>query len=68
MAREISLFNTYHQKENRVTNYIGLMLKLLYEEDAIAFRKALNILLNDSWVEVGPCSANRPISQAQFQT
>lgn len=54
MAREISLFNTYHQKENRVTNYIGLMLKLLYEEDAIAFRKALNILLNDSWVEVGP--------------
>jgi hypothetical protein len=33
MARAVSLFSGYSQKENRVTNYTLLVLKMLYEEN-----------------------------------
>ena len=32
MSQDIDLFNNYNQKENRVTNYSLLILKLLYKE------------------------------------
>jgi hypothetical protein len=33
MGRPISIFSGYSQKENRVTNYCLLVLKMLYEEN-----------------------------------
>lgn len=33
MSRQVSLFSGYSQKENRVTNYCLLVLKMLYEEN-----------------------------------
>ena len=33
MSKPISLFSGYSQKENRITNYVLLMLRLLYEEN-----------------------------------
>ena len=33
MGRTISIFSGYSQKENRVTNYCLLVLKMLYEEN-----------------------------------
>ena len=46
MAR-LSLFNDYNQKENRTTNYCGLMLKLLYEESPLRFENLLNNLVEE---------------------
>lgn len=33
MSKPVSLFSGYSQKENRITNYVLLMLRLLYEEN-----------------------------------
>lgn len=33
MSRQVSLFSGYSQRENRVTNYCLLVLKMLYEEN-----------------------------------
>lgn len=54
MSREISLFADFKQGENRVTNYCGLMLKLLYQESAVAFEAAINNLLGDHAISVNP--------------
>lgn len=48
MGKNISLFTDFSQGENRITNYCGLMLKLLYQESPIAFEVAINALLEDS--------------------
>lgn len=37
MGRSISLFTNYSQSENRITNYCGLMMKLIYEESPRRF-------------------------------
>jgi len=54
MGREISLFADYHQKENSVTNYCGLLLKLLYQEDPIVFEEVLTSLVGVTDIKVGP--------------
>jgi hypothetical protein len=55
MSREISLFADYHQRENSVTNYCGLMMKLIYEESPKRFEELLATLIqSDTDVPVGP--------------
>ncbi|MFA0964061.1 hypothetical protein AB9P05_19795 [Roseivirga sp. BDSF3-8] len=55
MSREISLFANYHQKENTVTNYCGLMMKLIYEESSTSFQELLVTLSkSEGSIEVGP--------------
>ncbi|GAB4045773.1 hypothetical protein [Spirosoma litoris] len=44
MSRIISVFNDYSQLENRVTNYCGLIMKLVYEESPRRFRDLLDKL------------------------
>lgn len=55
MSREISLFADYHQRENSVTNYCGLMMKLIYEETPKRFEELLATLIqSDIDIPVGP--------------
>jgi hypothetical protein len=55
VEREISLFSNYHSKENNVTNYCGLILKLLYEENPNSFEEVLASLVeSDIGLTVGP--------------
>lgn len=55
MGREISLFADYHSQENSLTNYCGLILKLLYEENPKSFEEILATLLTDEVnISVGP--------------
>jgi hypothetical protein len=55
MSREISLFADYHQRENSVTNYCGLMMKLIYEESPKRFEELLATLIqSDTDIPVGP--------------
>lgn len=43
MGRRISLFADYHGKENSVTNFCGLMLKLVYQESPLLFSQLLDL-------------------------
>lgn len=54
MGREISLFADFSQKENRITNYCGLVLKTLYEENPNSFEAVINKLLEEKSIEVNP--------------
>lgn len=55
MSREISLFADYQQRENAVTNYCGLMMKLIYEESPRKFEELLTTLVPDTTgLIVGP--------------
>ena len=47
MAKNISLFSGYDQKENRTTNYCLLMLKMIYEESPKLFSEVLSTLLGE---------------------
>jgi len=52
---KISLFTEYHQAENTLTNYCGLILKLLYEENPKSFESVITNLINsDKGFEVLP--------------
>lgn len=44
MSRKISFFTDYHKNEDSITNYCGLMLKILYQESPRKFEQVLNIL------------------------
>lgn len=48
MSREISLFSDFHQGENRVTNYCGLMLKIVYQEKPEAFQEVISTLIAET--------------------
>ena len=48
MGRDISLFSDFHQGENRITNYCGLILKMIYQESPVAFQETIVNLLGDS--------------------
>lgn len=55
MGRNISIFTDYHQKENSLTNYCGLLLKLLYEESPKQFQELITTLVKtDKNIVVGP--------------
>jgi hypothetical protein len=55
MGREVSLFSDYHNKENSLTNYCGLILKLLYREHPESFGEAITSLVDDEIdVTIGP--------------
>jgi len=55
MGREISLFADYHQKENSLTNFCGLLMKLLYEDSPRKFEELLaTFLKTDTNIIVGP--------------
>lgn len=43
---EISLFNKYHGEENTITNYCGLMLKILYQSSPANFEKCITGLID----------------------
>lgn len=45
MSRQISYFADYHSGENSVTNYCGLMLKMVYDDSPIKFENLINDLL-----------------------
>lgn len=47
MGREISLFSDFHQGENRITNYCGLVMKMIYQESPSAFQEVIVSLLGD---------------------
>lgn len=46
MSRDISLFADYHQKENSLTNYCGLMMRQLYEESPKRFQEFLTTVID----------------------
>ena len=55
MSRDISLFAGYHSGENTVTNYCGLMLKMIYEENPKNFEIVLDKLIpDDERILIGP--------------
>lgn len=47
MAKNISLFSGYDQKENRTTNYCLLILKMIYEESPKLFSEVMSTLLEE---------------------
>ena len=56
MGKQISYFTNYHGKENIVTNYCGVMLKMIYDESPKAFEKIINAIVADceNYIDVGP--------------
>ncbi len=55
MGREVSIFADYHQKENSLTNYCGLLMKLIYQESPGKFEELLAALVSsEAGVKVGP--------------
>ena len=55
MSREISVFADYHQKENSLTNYCGLLMKLLYEDSPKSFEELITAIIEtDINIFVGP--------------
>lgn len=55
MGRELSLFADYSSKENRITNYCGLILKILYGENPDAFEEVINKLIKvNKSIKVSP--------------
>jgi hypothetical protein len=59
MTRPISIFSNYSKRENRVTNYCLLLLKMLYEENPNFLGEVLTNLLGD------PVSGKIGVSFAQ---
>ena len=51
MGKEISLFTNFTKKENRITNYCGLVLRVLYKESPDAFEDAIVRLTSNSSVD-----------------
>ena len=47
MSKPITLFSGYSQKENRITNYCLLILKMLYEENPKYLSEALGQLAGE---------------------
>ena len=56
MGQQISYFTSYHGKENIVTNYCGVMLKMIYDESPKAFERIINEIIggNENPIYVGP--------------
>ena len=55
MSRPISFFSNYKSGENRVTNYCGLMLKILYQESPLLFDEVISNLASDNGLlQIGP--------------
>ena len=54
MGREISLFADFSENENHITNYCGLMFKMIYEESPNAFEAVINNLLEERTITVSP--------------
>jgi len=55
MGRQISIFADYHKEENSLTNYCGLLMKLLYEDNPKSFEELLATLMGDEMnLIVGP--------------
>lgn len=48
MGRPISYFANYHSEENIVTNYCGLMLKMIYDDSPSAFENIITSIIADS--------------------
>jgi hypothetical protein len=51
MSRSISLFSSYSQRENHVTNYCLLMLKMLYEENPKYLGEVLTALIGEDMAD-----------------
>jgi hypothetical protein len=55
MSREISLFTDYHQGENIISNYCGLMMKLIYEESPKNFEDFITTIIGSKeGLSIGP--------------
>jgi hypothetical protein len=60
MARDLSIFADYHSKENSLTNYCGLLMKLIYRESPVRFEELLTSLITtDIDIIVGPTFAQQ---------
>jgi hypothetical protein len=49
MGRPITLFVDYKAKENLVTNYCGLILKILYEENPKSFQEVISTFISSDF-------------------
>lgn len=63
MSKPISLFSGYSQKENRVTNYVLLILRILYEESPNYLSEVLNELLPDDVSNIVGVSFNQQVKK-----
>jgi hypothetical protein len=55
MGRPISLFTDFKQSENRVTNYTGLIFKLIYQESPAVFEELISSIVPSGLeLQVGP--------------
>lgn len=60
MGKPISYFSNYHGRENTVTNYCGLMMKMVYEESPLMFQEVMASLLEGKVsLQVGPIFAQQ---------
>ena len=53
---EISLFKvlTKSQRENTITNYCGLILKMIYKENPEIFAEIINDFLEEDYIKINP--------------
>lgn len=61
MGREISLFTGYSEKENRLTNYTLLLIKLLYQESPELYQSFLEKLLPEAKFSALPSFAQQTV-------
>lgn len=56
MGQPISYFNNYHTKENIITNYCGLMLKMIYDDNIGYFEEIVNSMIapKNVSIQMGP--------------
>lgn len=52
MGRPISYFANYHSKENAITNYCGLLLKMIYDSNPSKFSDVMTSILADDGVSI----------------
>ena len=55
MSQPITLFPSYKQRENQISNYCGMVLRMVHDESPGAFQSLLeNLCAGDFEVQVGP--------------
>lgn len=55
MGQQISIFCNYPNKEDRITNYCGLILKMLYNERPSTFEELISkLLIEETDISIGP--------------
>jgi len=66
MGREISLFTGYSEKENRLTNYTLLLIRLLYQESPELYQSFLDKLLPEAQFSALPRFAQQTVKKTSI--